>query len=206
MLALSWGWFRSADDTNSSRCTECDAGLHQNHTGQALCLPCVPGKYGNSSGLSLCIECDVNTYTDDTNQQECKTCDAGESTSGLKGKTTCTACSAGQYMVGNSGSCLLVLRVGFGPRMTRIPAGVPNAMGCTRIRRVGLCVPCVPGKYGNSSDSLCAECDANTYSDDTNQQECKTCNVGESNRGSWAERRVRRVPRGLSWWAYPVRA
>ena len=27
------GWFRSADDTNSSRCTQCGAGSHQNQTG-----------------------------------------------------------------------------------------------------------------------------------------------------------------------------
>ena len=80
------GWYRSAEDTDLTRCQQCAEGeTTGKETGAASCTSCDLGTFGNAA--RECTACPANEYQDERKQLQCKPCLNGKLSNAIK--TSC---------------------------------------------------------------------------------------------------------------------
>ena len=112
----------SYSDGGTSTCTSCAIGKSSGamntasgHSGSGSCTYCSPGQIGVINGSSaLCVNCAAGYYSSTSGFKQtvgfdaltpnttCDNCPAGQGSQ--LGASTCTACVAGKYSIGN-GPC-----------------------------------------------------------------------------------------------------
>jgi hypothetical protein len=163
-----------AASEGSAACTDCPAGTATVAAGTNSsfgCVACAPGSYSVGTGDS-CTACPVNTIGNLgtlAGSSDCVRCSAGSDTRGLTGRTTCTACPAGQTSAGTGDVC------------APCPAGTISVSG-------GLCTPCPPNTFSVAGSETCTMCSAGSDTRGANASTtaaaCLLCAPGQFSTGT----------------------
>lgn len=192
------GTFNNA--TGRTQCASCPVGKYQNAAASTRCEECYPGTYYGFTGAVQCTNCPVGTATSQYGQSSCADCPAG-SMAAAAGSTECTQCLQGTYSssprqgacascdsgtYSNTSSLSSCYLCPVGRYVTK-----PGSLGATG------CLDCQPGTFTNavaqasclvcakgsqqpySGRSVCSQCSAGYYSDDTTGTvTCSRCAAG----------------------------
>jgi hypothetical protein len=164
--------------TNSSVCTECQAGSFALRLGQTACLDCGKGTYaisGTQKGQSydVCTSCTAGKYSSALralSESTCASCPLNISTTLGVASTSilnCTGvCGAGKYSLRINTTICLLCPVG------KYKEGT-NHLSVTQ------CASCRPGSYNRAlGATACSSCEAGTYIGEAGRTECLDCDAG----------------------------
>ena len=178
------GKFTNVSD--SPTCVSCPKGFFINESLSSFCLPCLPGKFQNVSGFTTCNDCSNGYFASDPKREiPCKHCPGGRTTKeeldNGEGKTVCSDCFAGTYLVGRN---LAVVD----KSCRKCPVGFSQAEAMKETCHIckpgdfqseegqSRCFECDLGKYGvNGGASGCTDCAVGLYQDSKGLRNCKRC-------------------------------
>ena len=127
------GKHRSSSDDVTDSCRSCDIGQYSDQNAQASCQKCNAGYYESEKGQDECKTCPANWFSDQGGQSKCKEC--GSTATSEAGKTFCSECTAGKFIVTNSTTSLI----------TRVCDKCP--VGWNGLEDPPRCEECDPGMY-----------------------------------------------------------
>ena len=208
----SWNWTaeatcvpcmpgRFSDATGQSVCTVCATGSMSATHGATVCAECTAGSYASSdpsayeAGATTCLACDVGRYNPVAGQAlsvACRTCAPGSfgNTTGAQG---CTLCPQGTFNA-LFGATVPTWCLPCGP-LTRCDPGSaePMSTGCdpgtetgTENATLGLCFPCMAGRYCSGGSALSITCPQGAYCP-TGTAEPALCAENTASNGTGAE-------------------
>ena len=128
-----FGKHRSSSDDVTDSCRSCDIGQYSDQNAQASCQKCNAGYYESEKGQDECKTCPANWFSDQGGQSKCKEC--GSTATSEAGKTFCSECTAGKFIVTNSTTSLI----------TRVCDKCP--VGWNGLEDPPRCEECDPGMY-----------------------------------------------------------
>jgi hypothetical protein len=178
------GRYRSSENQDATSCLPCTPGKYQANSGQAACIHCPPGQYQSTAMGTACKQCARGKYNDQTNQTTCQDVPPNKYTDFLGATSFLTPPPGFTALLGGRG--LHKCEMGTFERnkdCKTCPAGWDSAEAAIK------CSKCDKGKVtqflqlqdgGNSSSSVCTNCDIGTYQDETGQSlSCKQCQGGK---------------------------
>jgi hypothetical protein len=143
------------------------------------CLPCPAGMY-SAADSSSCTFCPAGKYTLSDTDRTCVSCMAGMFSNrlGASASSTCTVCPSGTYSASGSSVCSSCQPGTYvnGPSSC-VPCLEGTYSGQTGASSSAACQACPVGKFANGTGfSVCADCQAGTYS--LNTSSCALCWAG----------------------------
>ena len=155
-------WYPSKKKVES--CVSCEEGKYRSDNSHSIeeCNTCEAGRH-SSDDLTYCIGdiCKEGSYGT-AGKNGCSQCPSGKYSATL-GMFSCTDCESGRYSSKEgSKNCLGTL----------CPAGKWGTTGSVSLSNIGVCTPCVAGKFSNAGDAQCTICPDGKYSIEGGQAIC----------------------------------
>ncbi|XP_053380888.1 uncharacterized protein LOC123562048 [Mercenaria mercenaria] len=145
---------------------DCTAGEHWDEASLS-CVKCNKDSYQPNPYQFVCLKCPEGTFTDNTGavaESECKDqCQLGEEMGpGGTSPSDCVKCKVGTYKDATKATCEPCP-----DGLTTLTDGKTASTDCKPA--------CEAGQQWDSDLKLCVACEAGTYQDETNQEDCKQC-------------------------------